>query len=87
VLLEVGGDAAGHLMQISSLGEGGGQVVQLPGRQQLQGAGDLDLRRIPQQHHHQVAVPAAAAVQPPTAASGGLLVAELASVGHRVTSP
>jgi hypothetical protein len=81
--MEVGGDAAGDLVQVGSLGEQAGQVLQLRGGKLIQGAGDVDLGRVPQQQDNQVAVPAVAIVQPDAAALGGLLVAELARVGHQ----
>jgi hypothetical protein len=81
--MEVGGDAAGDLVQVGGSREQAGQAVQLPVGQLLQGAGDVGLGRIAQQDHDQVAVPAVAAVQPHPAALGRLLVVELAAVGHR----
>jgi hypothetical protein len=83
VLLEVGGDAASDLVQVGGSREQAGQVLQLRGGELVQGAGDIDLGRVPQQQDDQVAVPAVAAVQPGAAVLGGLLVAELAAVGHR----
>jgi len=82
VLLEVGGDTAGDLVQVGSSREQAGQMLQLASRQPVQGARDIGLGRIPQQHHDQVAVPATAAIQPRAAALGRLLVAELWLVGH-----
>jgi hypothetical protein len=83
VLLEVGGDAAGDLVQVGRLGEQAGQVLQLRGGELVQGAGDIDLGRVAQQDHDQIAVPAVTVVQPHTAALGCLLVGELARVGHQ----
>jgi hypothetical protein len=86
VLLEIDGDAAGDLAQVGGSREQVGQVLQLRGGKLVQRAGDVDLGRVPQQQDDQVAVPALAVVQPHTAALGCLLVAELATVGHRITS-
>jgi hypothetical protein len=83
MLPEVGGDAAGNLVQIGGSHEQAGQMVQLSSRQPVQGASDIDLGRIPQQDHDQVAIPAVAAVQPDPAPLGRLLVIQLARVVHQ----
>jgi hypothetical protein len=58
-------------------------VLQLPGGELIQGAGDVGLGCIAQQDYDQVPVPAVAVVQPHAAALGCLLVIKLARVGHR----
>jgi hypothetical protein len=42
-LVQVAGDAAGDLVQVGGLGEQAGQVGQLPRRELIKGAGNLDL--------------------------------------------
>jgi hypothetical protein len=41
--VKVAGDAAGDLVQVGGLGEQAGQVGQLPRRELIKGAGNLDL--------------------------------------------
>lgn len=60
-LVQVAGDGAGDLVQVGDLGEQAGQVVQLPGRELVEGMGDVGLGRVAQQDQDQVAVPAVAA--------------------------
>jgi len=75
------------LVQVSGSHEQAGEVLQLPGGELVQGAGDVGLGCMAQQDDDQVAVPAVAVVQPHAAALGCLLVGELARVGHQGSPP
>jgi hypothetical protein len=57
-------------------------VVQLPGRELVEGLGDVGLGGIAQQDQDQVAVPAVAAIQSGASAPGGLGIGELATLRH-----
>jgi hypothetical protein len=85
--VEVAGDATGDLVQVSGLSEQVGQVVQLPGRELVEGVGDGRFGGIAQQDKNQVAVPSVAAVQPGATTAGGLLAGELVAVRHQGSPP
>jgi hypothetical protein len=70
-------------VELGGVGQQVGQPLEVLGRELVKDAGDLGLRRVPQQHHHQLTRLGVALGQPGAAAPSSLLFAELTRVRHR----